>query len=250
MKKRIYTSIVTFLVLAILGSTYALAADTTSRNPAITPVDRNELKWWNDRHLAKLAEVKEKAGNVDLLMIGDSITHFWESEAGTVVWEKYYANRKPFNIGYGGDRTEHVLWRLDHGEVDGISPKLAVMMIGTNNIGHQSSTPAQTIEGIKVILAKLEQKLPETKILLLAVFPRGANENDGLRNQVNEINQGLPALADGKQVFYLDIGSKFLDDNKILPKSVMPDLLHPNAKGYEIWAKAIEPSVEKLLGEK
>ena len=246
MKKQFLTSIAALLTLAILGSTYALAADTMV---ATTPADRNNEGWWKDRHAAKVAKVKELAGNVDLLMIGDSITHGWEG-GGKEVWNKYYGNRKAFNIGFSGDRTEHVLWRLDHEEVDGISPKLAVMMIGTNNVGHGSSTPAQTIEGVKAILAKLEKKLPETKVLLLAVFPRGADENDRLRKQVNEINEGLPALADGKRVFYLDIGPKFLDENKVLPKSIMPDLLHPNAQGYEIWAEAIEPSVKKFLGEK
>ncbi|MCG9695920.1 platelet-activating factor acetylhydrolase IB subunit [Shewanella sp. Isolate11] len=250
MKTKIHSSIVTFFGLMILGCTYVSAAETSAVNPAITPIDRNELQWWKERHAAKLAEVKQKADNVELLMIGDSITHWWEEDQGSPVWNKYYASRKPFNIGYAGDRTEHVLWRLDHGEIDGINPKLSVMMIGTNNIGHGSSTPEQTVEGVKMILARLEQKLPETKVLLLSVFPRGTDEHDDLRKKVNQINLGLPALADGKQVYYLDIGSKFVDENKVLPKSIMPDLLHPNTKGYEIWAEAIEPSVAKLLEDK
>ena len=164
MKKRIYTSIVTFLVLVILGPTYALAADTTSPEPCHKSC-RSERTQMVERSPPRQAGRSQRKGRQRRSADDRRLDHPFsgESEAGTVVWEKYYANRKPFNIGYGGDRTEHVLWRLDHGEVDGISPKLAVMMIGTNNIGHHSSTPAQTIEGIKAILAKLEQKLPRNQ---------------------------------------------------------------------------------------
>lgn len=245
MKRAFLRSTLIGLTLAILGSTcgFVFAEEMVATTPV--PVD---AAWWKDRHQAKLDIVKANQGNIDLVMIGDSITHGWEG-GGKAVWEKFYAGRKPLNLGYGGDRTEHVLWRLDNGEVDGISPKLAVIMIGTNNVGHGSSSSAQTIEGIKAILGKLETKLPETKILLLAVFPRGADLNDGLRKQVNEINKGLPALADGKRVFFLDINDKFLDEDGVLPKSIMPDLLHPNAEGYQIWAEAVEPTVKKLMGE-
>ena len=252
MKKMLLRSILVSLVLTIVGSAsgFLYAANTVSTVPVSVNVD-----WWKSRHKAKLAEVQANQGNIDLVMLGDSITHFWENtgfwkDHGNNVWKKYYGNRKALNLGYGGDRTEHVLWRIDHGELDGISPKLIILMIGTNNASYHSCTNAQAVDGIKAVLASLEKKLPETKILLLAIFPRGADENDGLRQKVNEINKSLPAMADGKRVFFLDIGDKFLDENKVLSKSIMPDLLHPNERGYQIWAEAIEPTVKELLGGK
>ena len=141
---------------------------------------------------------------------------------------------------------EHVLWRLDHGNIDGISPKLAVLMIGTNNC----QSPAEKIaEGIKRIVEKLRTSLPQTKVLVLAIFPR-ADQPEPVRQNLVKTNRIISKLADNKMVFYLDIGPKFLDANGKLGREIMPDLLHPNAKGYQIWAEAIEPTVAKLMGEK
>ncbi len=205
------------------------------------------VKWWMPRHQEKLKEIGELK-TIDLLMIGDSITHAWEG-GGKKVWDKFYAKRNAFNIGFSGDRTEQVLWRFDHGELDGITPKAAVVMIGTNNTGHRKDDPDETAAGIKAIVDKLGEKLPETKVLLLAVFPRGKSANDELRLINDAINQRISKFADDKRVFYLDISDKFLEDDGTLPESIMPDLLHPNQKGYEIWAKAMEPTLAKLLGE-
>lgn len=239
--KKITVSLI-FALLLVCGT--AFAQDT---NIAVQAVSRMGEKWCADRHDQKMAIVKK--GDIDLVFIGDSITHGWEG-AGKAVWAKYYANRKALNLGYGADRTEHVIWRLTNGELDGISPKLAVVMIGTNNVGHRSSTPAQTVEGIKKILSILAERTPETKVLLLSVFPRSANPTDEMRVKVNEINAGLPALADGKNVFYLDFGKKFLDENGVLPVEMMRDRLHPGAAGYEIWAQEIEPFVVKYVDQK
>ncbi len=152
------------------------------------------------------------------------------------------------NLGIGGDRTQHVIWRLDNGNLAGISPKVAVIMIGTNNSG--SNTPEQIAEGVAVIVKQLRTKLPETKVLLLAVFPRGTDKNDK-RRQVNEkTNAIFMKLADGKHVHYLDIGPKFLQDDSTLTREIMPDLLHLSEKGYTIWAESIEPALKKLMGEK
>ncbi len=205
-------------------------------------------RWWMPRHEEKL-EAMKKQGTVDLLMVGDSITHSWEN-GGRDVWAKFYAGRSAFNIGFSGDRTEQVLWRFEHGEIDGISPKLAVVMIGTNNAGHRQDPPEQTAAGIKAIVEQLRQRLPETKVLLLAIFPRGKDANDRLRKLNDATNEIIADYADGKHVFYLDISSTFLDDDGTLPKSIMPDLLHPNPKGYALWAEAMEPTIKKLIGEK
>ena len=216
-------------------------------NPATTPAARPDA-WWQQRQESVNARVKQ--GNVDLIFIGDSITHGWDG-AGKAVWQKFYGKRNAVNLGFGGDRTEHVLWRLDHGNIDGISPKLAVIMIGTNNAGHRPHQPAaQNAEGVKAVVEKVRTKLPQTKVLLLAIFPRGAGNNDPIRQINVKVNEMISKLADGKTVFYLDIGPKFLGPDGTLSKDIMPDRLHPNAKGYEIWAEAIEPTVAKLMGEK
>jgi lysophospholipase L1-like esterase len=211
---------------------------------AAMPISRNNDAWWRQRHESFNARVKQ--GNVDLLFIGDSITQGWEG--AKEVWQKHYDHRNAVNLGIGGDQTGHVLWRLDHGNVDGISPKLAVLMIGTNNIG--GYTPAEIADGIKAIVEKLRSKLPQTKVLVLGVFPRGATANDPLRKQQSAINKIAAKLADGKAVFFLDISPKFLTADGVLSREVFPDLVHLTPKSYEIWAEAIQPTVVKLMDEK
>lgn len=204
-------------------------------------------RWWMPRHEEKL-RVKAEMKDVDLLLIGDSITHGFES-GGKAMWDKYYAPRKALNLGFSGDRTENVLWRLQHGAVEEISPKLAVIMIGTNNTGHRQDPPKETSAGIQAIVGELKKQLPDTKILLLAIFPRGEKPNDRLRKINDGINEIVAGYADGEKVFFLDINDKFLTQDGTLPKSIMPDLLHPNDKGYAIWAETIEPTIAKLMGE-
>ena len=188
-----------------------------------------------------------KQGNVDLLFIGDSITQGWEG-GGKKVWEEFYGKRNAVNLGIGGDRTQHVLWRLDHGNVDGIKPKLAVLMIGTNNSG--GNTSEQIAAGVKAIVEKLRTKLPDTKVLVLAIFPRGADKDDAKRKVNEGANEIIKKSADDKMVFFLDIGPKFLAADGTLSKETMPDLLHLNEASYRTWAESIEPSVKKLMGEK
>ncbi|MFI4875224.1 MAG: platelet-activating factor acetylhydrolase IB subunit, partial [Blastopirellula sp. JB062] len=203
---------------------------------------------WSDRPAQKLAEAKAK-DKIDLLMIGDSITHSWEN-AGKEVFAEFYGDRNPHNIGFSGDRTEHVLWRFDHGALDNMSPKLAVLMIGTNNTGHRKDPSAETAAGIKKIVAKFQEKLPNAKLLILGVFPRSAAKQDEMRKLNDGTNEIIKDLADGEKVFYLNINDVFLTEDGTLSKEVMPDLLHPKEKGYRMWAEAMEPTVAKLLGEK
>ncbi|MFM2383208.1 MAG: hypothetical protein RL515_1195 [Verrucomicrobiota bacterium] len=188
-----------------------------------------------------------KKGEAQLVFLGDSITHGW------------WAPLKAANFGIGGDRTEHVLWRLEHGNFDGLKPKAIVLMIGTNNTGHQGRpqkeldgavyqcTAEQTAEGIKAILAQLQKKCPDAKILVLGIFPRGADKNDKFRQQNEATNAIVKGFADGQKVFFLDVGAKFLEPDGTLSKTIMPDLLHPNEKGYQIWSDAIKADVLALL---
>ena len=180
----------------------------------------------------------------DIIFIGDSITAGWE-RAGAEAWEASYRPRKAANLGIGGDRTQHVLWRLENGNVDGISPKLAVVMIGTNN--SRANTPEQTRDGIIAIVRELRRDLPNTKILLLGIFPRGENAEDERRQTNSRVNTMVAGLADGDMVHYLDIGAAFLESDGSLSREIMPDLLHLSEEGYGIWAEAMEPVLIRLI---
>ncbi|MCW8130531.1 MAG: GDSL family lipase [Planctomycetota bacterium] len=186
-----------------------------------------------------------KAGNIDLLFLGDSITDGWRS-GGKAVWTKAFAPLKAANFGISGDRTEHVLWRCQNGELEGYQAKLTVIMIGTNNRDKAEDVAA----GIAAIIKEVEQHQPASKILLLAIFPRGATSKDPLRVKNEDVNKLIAKFDDGKKIKYLDINAKFLAADGTLGKDIMPDLLHPNAKGYQIWADAILPTVQAMLAGK
>jgi|TARA_B110000263_G_scaffold113803_1_gene99242 lysophospholipase L1-like esterase len=226
-------------LLLIAFTTFTAAEEPHS---AIKPVPRTG--GWLTRHESFNKRVGQ--GKVDLVFIGDSITQGWEG-SGKDVWAKYYANRNTVNLGIGGDRTQHVIWRLDNGNLKNITPKAAVIMIGTNNSG--SNTSAEIADGVKVIVEQIRKMSPKTKILVLGVFPRGTNNDDARR----KVNQGANAifknLADSKHVHYLDIGAHFLTDDGTLTREIMPDLLHLSPKGYLIWAESIEKPLVDLLDE-
>ncbi|WP_020208649.1 GDSL-type esterase/lipase family protein [Gilvimarinus chinensis] len=214
---------------------------------AITPQPLNEhwaLSWWMPRHQEKLKQARDN--NPELIFIGDSITEGWE-KSGAKVFEKYFGDYRTLNLGYGGDRTENVLWRLQHGEVDETDPKLVVLMIGTNNTGHRQDDPARIAEGIQHILVELEQRVPNSKVLLLAIYPRGATADDVLRKNNALVNARIRNFADNKRVFFKDINSVLLTQDGVLTEKVMPDLLHPEVYGYTLVAEAIKGDIEKLM---
>jgi lysophospholipase L1-like esterase len=187
-----------------------------------------------------------KEGPIGVLFVGDSITAGWGSAKD--VWESHYGTHQPANFGIGGDRTQHVLWRIANGELDGITPKVVVLMIGTNNIG---DTAENITKGDVKIAAEIHAKLPQARLLLLGIFPRGADPKQagtmGMRSKIAAVNAELAKLDDGAKTRYLDIGSKFLDENGVLTRDVMPDALHPNARGYQIWAEAMQPLLDEML---
>jgi lysophospholipase L1-like esterase len=196
---------------------------------------------------------KVASGEGDVIFLGDSITQGWEG-AGKKAWAETFAPMKAVNLGIGGDRTGHVLWRITEGkELVPLKPKAAVIMIGTNNTGVHSAE--QIAGGIKAIIDELRKQKPEMKILLLGVFPRGGGVKkedtvappEKLNPKIKQINDLISKYADGKMVFYKDIGKEFLNAEGGLEKKVMPDLLHLSPAGYEIWAKAIKDDVAKLL---
>ena len=213
--------------------------------PAAVPVPRNEA-WWTAQHEDSLARIRR--GEIDLLLIGDSITQRWANE-GCRIWDAYYGRRHAVNLGFKGDGTEHVLWRLNHGEIDAIDPKLVVLMIGTNNTGRSNDPPEETAAGIQAILTTLRTHLPDTKILLLGVFPRGASADDPLRRLNAAINDRIRHYANNQQIFFLDLSYRFLDDQGRLSGDLVPDYLHLSERGYQVWAEGMEEMVRKLLGE-
>lgn len=213
-------------------------------NSSIIPCSRNAEDWWMTRFNEKSQECR-KTPACELLFLGDSIIHGFDG-GGKSVWEKNYAQRKAINLGFGGDRTEHLLWRIKYGAFENLKPKVAVMMIGTNNTGHLQRPATESAIGVKACLDELRGKLPSTKVLLLAIFPRGKDASDPLRMINDKINAIISGYADGVDVHYMDISKVFLDEQGLLPKEVMPDALHPNAEGYERWAKAIAPKLKEL----
>jgi lysophospholipase L1-like esterase len=233
------------VVLILAGANFA----QENKNPCTTPVDKKDVGWVR-RHESFVDRAKK--GDVDVLFLGDSITHGWEG-AGRKVWADKFEKLKPANFGIGGDRTQHVLWRITEGkELDGIDPKVAVLMIGTNNIG--SNSPEQIAQGIGAIVSTLRHGKPHIKVLLLAVFPRASGPLDqkvapaaSLNPTVKEINGIIKKMDDGKNIRYLDIGPKFLDADGGLSREIMPDLLHLSPEGYAIWADAILPTLEEML---
>ncbi len=227
-------------------SSLSLAEETkpaATKPPTVVPVNKPD-DWWGKRH--ELINDRAKAGNIDLLFVGDSITQGWEGNGAAKVWDKYFGDLKPMNAGIGGDRTQHVLWRLQNGNLKNINPKLMVMMIGTNNSGSDSA--ADIAAGIKEIVKYYREARPESKVLLLAIFPR-SEKPDNHRAVVAEASKLAADIADGKMVHYLDIGVKFLQPDGTISKDIMPDFLHLSEAGYTIWAESITPKIKELLAQ-
>jgi lysophospholipase L1-like esterase len=195
------------------------------------------------RHEGFVARAKE--GNIDLLLHGDSITDWWQQDANLPMFNKYFGHIRTANFAVAGDTTQGVLWGLRNGEGQGFQPKAVMLMIGTNNTGQY--TGPEIAEGVGAVVMELRRNFPSAKILLLAIFPRGV-PGDPVRDKIAEVNQIISKLDDKKNVFYMDIGQKFLDDKGVfLPDSFRPDNLHPQAKGYEIWGEAVSARLAELL---
>jgi beta-glucosidase len=236
------------VVIAFAVAARAVDDPPKPANTAIAPEPRPGA--WVKQHEGFLEQAKK--GDVGVLFLGDSITQGWKG-AGKDVWARHYAPRKAANFGIGGDRTQHVLWRLDNGEVDPIKPKVVVLMIGTNNLG--SNNDDQIVDGITTVVSKIRSKLPESKVLLLGVFPRGARRDPAQTSaeqepRIAKINERIAKLDDGKTVKYLDIGAGFLDSEGRVSREIMPDFLHLSRKGYQIWADAIEPTLWEMVDQK
>jgi lysophospholipase L1-like esterase len=187
-----------------------------------------------------------RAGGVDVVFFGDSITDYWRRPANKVLWDIYFAPLKAANFGIAGEGTRELLWRIQNGELEGIHPRLVVVLIGTNNIGEK---PEKITAGIKEILDEIQRRSPGTRILLHGIFPRGPYPA-GSGPRIVQVNQTLATFAqpnDPKRVIFLDIGDRFLNPDRTVNKELMPDTLHLSAKGYEVWAGAIIDTVTREL---
>lgn len=222
-----------------------LQAQDFQENSAILPVAREGGAF--ERYLYLNEHAGENQGEIDVLFIGDSITQGWEN-AGREIWEEFYGSRKAFNIGISGDRTQHVLWRLENGNIEEVFPNVSVVMIGTNNSGLERNTTSEVLAGVTAVTEKLRSLLPDTKILLLGIFPRGKEFNEQ-RGKILQVNQALQKLQDNEYIFFLDIGYVFLEADGTISEDIMPDALHLSTAGYRLWAESMEPVLQHLLGE-
>ena len=249
---------IALVILCVCGLVRAQVATSAPAPPQQADVPTPKLdaktgepqKQFMDKH-ARYVE-RAKQGDIDILFMGDSITEGWNTR-GKDVWKERYADRKAANFGVGGDRTQHVLWRAQDGELENIHPKVVVLMIGTNNIGRDVSKadPADKIASGVTKIVNLVREKTGAKVLLLGIFPRadGKDQIDAVQQRQHEVNDIIKKLDDGKNVRYLDLWDKFIGpDGKNVPDDVMADHLHPGDKGYRIWADAMEPLLSEMTG--
>ncbi len=219
-------------------------------NTAILPAERKS-EWWQRRHRQKLAEVRGKKKDTRLVFLGNSITHNLEKPGNREVWNAFFGDYDPLNLGFGGDRTENVLWRIQHGELEGLHPRLLVLLIGTNNTDAEHyptvHTGPEVAEGIARICYEVQKRLPETKILVLGIFPYGRDPHDPRRLANEEANRLVSQLADGRKIFFLNLQDRFVDPQGHIDPSLMPDYLHPSRAGNWLWAKTMSPVVKEII---
>jgi len=211
---------------------------------AVIPMPR-EHDSWMERH--NLILDRNKLGDVELVFIGNSLTQRWEKQ-GVKVWNEYYAKRKAVNLGFDGDGTQNVLWRLDHGEIDGISPKLVVVMIGSNHVN--GYTIKEISDGIKAVCCRIRTKLSKAKILLVSILPRG-DASAAAAYRLSKTNEESSKIADNRMIFYLNISEKFLDENGNVSSDLTTiDGVHLSGNGYQRLAEEMEPIISKIMGRK
>ncbi len=228
---------VTIEAAAAAPVNWPIATPPAGHNPATFAVPRNE---WMQRFDANLR--RAAAGPIDLLFDGDSITEWW-SRAGASVWQARYAPLRAATFGIGGDRTETLLWRIRQGQLNGLRPKLIVLMIGTNNSGRDSAE--QIAEGVVVVADEIVRRCPESHLLVLGIFPRAERPDHPLRTKIAQVNRLLASASWADNASFLDIGHIFLSKDGTISREIMPDYLHLSEKGYVLWADAIQAAVQR-----
>jgi lysophospholipase L1-like esterase len=210
---------------------------------ATTPTDRMATDWWATRHASYVARTQKN--DFKLAFLGDSITQGWES-SGKATWDAEIAPFGAANFGVSGDRTQHVLWRLDNGELLGTNVKLVVLMIGTNHAGIADEPASDVAAGVRAIVDRLLSRTP-ARVLILAIFPRDQQPTAKVRQKNIAVNALLAPMADGKRVFFADINSRFLHADSTLRTLYLPDRLHLSPAGYRLWANGVVPEIKRLM---
>ncbi len=229
--------------LSFLTSFAAHAAEMESTTPVAAKT--NGEKWWNGNCERIDADIKKMEGKIDVAFVGDSITARWRDSEN---WKKHWGSYRAVNMGIGGDQTQHVLWRLQNGDLEGYKAKLFVVMIGTNNMWSKEPDPAQAAAGVKAVIDLIQLKQPDAKILLMSILPTGDKPNPG-REKRMAVNELISKFAGGS-VEYMDISAKYLEADGTISKEVMHDFLHLAPKGYDIWAESISGKVKEIVGGK
>lgn len=224
----------------------------------VAPVDRLSSGWWSERHREILAKVAQRP-DPELVLLGDSITQNYEKssppdEDFAPIWNQFYAPRRALNLGFSGDATNNLLWRLQHGEVQGLHPKAALILIGTNDTASYGRSAEQTLNGIGAVVSDLKQRLPETRILLLGILPSAVSSAKSATDAAVNRQLALRYRHDPR-VRFLDIGEVFLKPDKTIDTAIFYDprlspprpALHPDSRGQRRMAEAIEPVLAKLL---
>ncbi len=220
-------------------------------NTAIIPIAKADNKWWMGLHARHLEEAGGKKKNTRLVFLGNSITQALEKPDNLRIWDRFFGKYDPLLLGISGDRTENILWRIEHGELDGIHPELLVLLIGTNNTDAKHyprvNSGTEVGEGIARICYEVRKKLPGTKILILAIFPFGKDPANKRRAENAEASRLASQLADGQHIFFADLNDHFLYPDGTIDPSIMPDYLHPSVPGNWIWGKALCPVIVDLM---
>ena len=237
-----FHKLLTIFTLAALAGFTAHAAELESTTPVAAKT--NGEAWWNGQCARIDADIKKMEGNIDVAFVGDSITARWRDSEN---WKGHWGGYNAVNMGIGGDQTQHVLWRLQNGDLDGYKAKLFVVMIGTNNMWSKEPDPAHAAAGVKAVIDLIQSKQPQAKILLLSILPTGEKPNPG-REKRMEVNKLISKFAGGN-VEYMDITAKYLDAEGNISKETMHDFLHLAPAGYDIWAEAIKGKVKEIVGE-
>lgn len=206
--------------------------------------------WWANRFLDRHQKVEQLKGKtVDLVLLGDSIMHFWEWKHPKS-WRKLTEGRTVLNLGYGGDRTENVIWRIQHGELDGYTARNIVLMIGTNNNSSETTNPANVAKGVETIIALVKAKQPGARLILHPIFPRGnspkpSKHHASARPRNDKTNALLKEFAvQHPEITWIDFNDKLVDATGWVPKALMRDAIHPSDAGYDVWMDAILPVVD------
>ncbi|CAG2170020.1 unnamed protein product [Oppiella nova] len=237
------------LSMAILAMVYYYTTQSNDTKELVMTSVTQDIPWeprargnkfWVDRHHELIDQTVAHKTDAKIVFVGDSITHLWQSR-GKVVWDKYYAARHAYNYGIRGDQTQHVIYRIQNQEFDGLYPRVTILMIGTNN-AYGGNTVEDIAHGVNETVKQLLGKMPNTELILLGVLPRP----EPLGAKVKQVNELIAKLNNDKNVFFLDMWSAYETDGKQHTELYVKDKLHLNEKGYEVWQQTMEPLLKKL----